>query len=84
MIRILLASAMKFRKRKEQSGLFDLTERVEKLSSRDGPLDKLDKQIDFEIFPENQLDILDYRNREKGGRTPWGPVLMLKILNIQR
>lgn len=75
---------MKFRKGKEQSGLFDLIERVEKLSSRGGPLDKLNEQIDFKIFREKLLEILDYGDHEKGGRPAWDPVLMLKVLIIQR
>ena len=75
---------MKFRKGKEQSGLFDLIERVEELSRRAGALDKLNEEIDFEIFRPKLLEILDYGDHEKGGRPPWDPVLMLKILIIQR
>ncbi len=75
---------MKFRKGKEQSGLFDLIERVEELSSQAGPLDKLNEQIDFEFFRPRLLEILDYGDHEKGGRPPWDPVLMLKVLIIQR
>ena len=75
---------MKFRKSKEQNGLFDLIERQEKLARRAGPLDKLNEQIDFEIFRPRLLEILDYGDHEKGGRPPWDPVLMLKVLIIQR
>ncbi len=52
---------MKFRKGKEQNGLFDLIDRVEKLSSRAGPLDKLNEQIDFAFFRSKLLEILAYR-----------------------
>ncbi len=75
---------MKFRKGKEQNGLFDLIDRVEKLSSRAGPLDKLNEQIDFAFFRSKLLEILAYGDHEKGGRPPWDPVLMLKVLIIQR
>ncbi len=61
---------MKFRKSKEQNGLFDLIKRVEELSSRAGPLDKLNEQIDFAFFRSKLLEILDYRDHEKGGRPP--------------
>jgi IS5 family transposase len=75
---------MKFRKSKEQSGLFDFIERVQELSSRAGSLDKLNDLIDFEVFRSELLEILDYGEHEKGGRPPWDPVLMLKVLIIQR
>lgn len=75
---------MKFRKSKEQSGLFDFIERVQELSNRAGSLDKLNELIDFEVFRWELLEILDYGGHEKGGRPPWDPVLMLKVLIIQR
>ena len=75
---------MKFRKGKAQSGLFDLIERQEELSKRKRPLDKLNELIDFEIFRPKLLETLDYGDHEKGGRPPWDPVLMLKVLIIQR
>ena len=55
---------------------------MEELSSRAGPLDKLNEQIDFEFFRSKLLEILDYGDHEKGGRPPWDPVLMLKVLII--
>ena len=76
--------SMKFRKNKEQSGLFDFIDRVQELSSRASSLDKLNKLIDFEVFRPKLLEILDYGQHEKGGRPPWEAVLMLKVLIIQR
>lgn len=75
---------MKFRKSKEQAELFDFIERVQELSKRAGSLDKLNELIDFEVFRAELLEILDYGEHEKGGRPPWDPVLMLKVLLIQR
>lgn len=75
---------MKFRKGKAQNGLFDLIERQEELSKRKRPLDKLNEQIDFEIFRPKLLETLAYGDHAKGGRPPWDPVLMLKVLIIQR
>ena len=75
---------MKFRKGTAQNGLFDLIERQEELAKRKRPLDKLSEQIDFEVFRPRLLEILDYGDHEKGGRPPWDPVVMLKILIIQR
>jgi IS5 family transposase len=75
---------MNFRKSKEQIGLFDFIERVQELSSRAGSLDKLNDLIDFEVFRSELLEILDYGTHQKGGRPPWDPVLMLKVLIIQR
>lgn len=75
---------MKFRKGKSQPGLFDFLEREQELSQRTSSLDKLDELIDFEVFRTELLEILDYGEHEKGGRPPWDPVLMLKVLIIQR
>ena len=75
---------MKFRKGKAQNGLFDLIDRQEELSKRKRPLDKLNEQIDFEIFRPELLETLAYGDHAKGGRPPWDPVLMLKVLIIQR
>ena len=76
--------SMKFRKNKDQSGLFDFIDRVQELSNRASSLDKLNKLIDFEVFRPKLLEILDYGQHEKGGRPPWEAVLMLKVLIIQR
>ena len=75
---------MKFRIGKAQNGLFDLIERQEELSKRKRPLDKLNEQIDFKIFRPKLLETLAYGDHAKGGRPPWDPVLMLKVLIIQR
>ena len=64
--------------------MFDLIERQEELSRRAGSLDKLNEEIDFEFFRSKLLEILDYGDHEKGGRPPWDPVLMLKVLILQR
>lgn len=64
--------------------MFDLIERQEELSKRKRPLDKLNEEIDFEIFRPKLLETLAYGDHEKGGRPPWDPVLMLKVLIIQR
>lgn len=75
---------MKFRKGKDQPELFDFIDRVEELSRRASSLDRLDELVDFEFFREKLLELLDYGDHAKGGRPPWDPVLMLKVLIVQR
>jgi len=40
--------------------------------------------IDWESFRGILLKHLDYRDQKKGGRIPWCPVLMFKVLVLQR
>ncbi len=48
-------------------------------------LDKLKSFVDFEIFRDELLDILGYRNREdKGGNAPFDPVFMFRIAVLQK
>ena len=66
-----------------QPGFFDLDERYAALSASGDPLVKLGKLVDFELFRPALLRALHRSDRSRGGRPPYDPVLMFKILVLQ-
>ncbi len=67
----------------DQPGFFDLDERYQALSASGDPLVRLSQLIDFEVFRPPLLKALQRSDRLKGGRPPYDPVLMFKILVLQ-
>lgn len=63
-----------------QPGFFDLSDRYETLSAAGDPLVRLASVVDFEIFRGSLIAALRRSVRGKGGRPPFDPVLMFKIL----
>lgn len=70
-------------KRVRQGGLFDLPEHLKKISERGDPLEALGRAVDFEVFRSVLEDALGYSDGAKGGRPPYDPVAMFKILLLQ-
>ena len=66
-----------------QPGFFDLDERYASLSSAGDPLERLAMVVDFELFRAELEAALDRSDRAKGGRPPYDPVLMFKVLVLQ-
>lgn len=66
-------------------GLFDEQFRLEKLTRKQDPLERLSGHIDFEYF-RKPLEQFFYKEKEndKGGRPAYDCVLMFKILILQR
>jgi IS5 family transposase len=66
-------------------GLFDEQVRLEKLSKKQDPLERLRGHIDFEFFRKPLQAFFDRDvDRSKGGRPAYDFVLMFKILILQR
>ena len=63
--------------------LFGLEEHMAKLSCKANWLERLAETIDFECFREPLTQGLGYGDRPQGGRPPFGPVMMFKILILQ-
>ena len=61
--------------------LFSLNEHLETLDN--DMLEKLDEIVDFELFREMITETLDYGYKVQGGRPPFDPVVMFKILILQ-
>lgn len=66
-------------------GLFDEQFRLEKLSQKNDPLERLSSHIDFEFFRKPLSVLRDSEtDPSKGGRPSYDEVLMFKILILQR
>lgn len=65
-------------------GLFDDEHTLEKLNDMGNPLDRLSGVIDFEMFREILEKALHKDKMTKAGAKPYDPVLMFKILVLQR
>lgn len=63
-----------------QGGLFGLSEHLKRLSVHGDPLEELSRIIDFEVFRPRLVSALAYGDGAKGGRPPYDPVAMLKVL----
>jgi transposase, IS5 family len=66
-----------------QPGLFDVDERLRRLSDIGDQLEAFAAVVDFEMFRPDLVAALNYSDGTKGGRPPFDPVLMFKILVIQ-
>ena len=67
----------------KQSGFFDVEERPSRLSGLGDHLEAFSRTLDFEVFRPELDKALAYSDGSKGGRPPFDPVLMFKILVIQ-
>ena len=66
-----------------QPGFFDLSDRYEARSAAGDPLERLAGVIDFDVFRGPLTAALRRSVRGKGGRPPFDPVLMFKVLVLQ-
>src|SRR3954453_14629225 len=65
------------------AGLFDLDERYRALAESGDPLIRLATLIDFEVFRAPLVSALKRSDGSRGGRPPYDPVLMFKVLVLQ-
>lgn len=65
------------------AGFFDTDERLQWLSAACDPLERLVAVVDFELFRPELDAALSRSDRAKGGRPPYDPVLMFRILVLQ-
>ncbi len=66
-----------------QPGFFDVDERMKRLSGLGDHLEAFSGAVDFEMFRADLVTALGYSDRARGGRLPFDPVLMFKVLVIQ-
>lgn len=67
----------------DQRSLFGLSEHLERLSEVGDPLEALEAAVDFEYFRPWLLEGLGYGDGRHGGRPPYDPVAMFKVLILQ-
>jgi transposase, IS5 family len=66
-----------------EAGFFDVDERLRRLSDLGDQLLAFAAAVDFEIFRAELSQLLAYSDGSHGGRPPFDPVLMFKVLVIQ-
>ena len=66
-----------------QPGLFDVDDRLKRLSDLGDQLLAFAAAVDFEMFRPELVRALAYSEGAQGGRPPFDPVMMFKILVIQ-
>jgi len=66
-----------------QPGFFDVDERLKRLSGLGDHLEGFEAAVDFEMFRADLVAVLSYSEGLQGGRPPFDPVMMFKILVIQ-
>jgi IS5 family transposase len=66
-----------------QPGFFDVDERLKRLSGLGDHLEAFAAAVDFEMFRADLVGALAYSDGLQGGRPPFDPVIMFKILVIQ-
>ncbi|GBR00837.1 IS5 family transposase [Acetobacter oeni] len=67
----------------KQPGFFDVEELLARLSGLGDQLEAFSRTVNFEVFRHDLEKALAYADGSKGGRPPFDPVLMFKILVIQ-
>lgn len=77
---------MKYRNPKKDSDLFSMIDHQRAITQTVRGINKLNDVIDWELFRSELESLLGYDNRDpsKGGRPPFDPVLMLKVLVLQK
>ena len=68
---------------RDQRGFFDVDERLKRLSDLGDQLEVFQSAVDFEMFRPQLNAVLSYSDGSQGGRPPFDPVMMFKILVIQ-
>lgn len=66
-----------------QPGFFDVDERLKRLSGLGDHLEAFSGAVDFEMFRADLVAALGYSDGAQGGRPPFDPVMIFKILVIQ-
>src|SRR5205807_4040181 len=68
---------------RRQAGFFDVDDRLKRLSDLGDQLEAFEAAVEFEAFRPELNAVLTYSDRTQGGRPPFDPVMMFKILVIQ-
>lgn len=66
-----------------QAGFWDIDERYVRLSEAGDPLEKLNAVVPWEVFRKPLGKALKRSDGAKGGRPPYDPVMMFKIMVLQ-
>ena len=77
---------MRYREASPQMDVFSMLTHEQVVTQAVKGINKLSKVIDWELFREELESVLGYAKRDwsKGGRPPFDPVLMFKVLVLQK
>ena len=77
---------MRYREASAEVDFFSMLSHQQTVTQNVRGINKLSEVIDWELFREELESILGYnqRNWSKGGRPPFDPVLMFKVLVLQK
>lgn len=64
-------------------GFFEVDDRLKRLSDLGDQLEAFHAAVDFDIFRADLVKALAYSDGARGGRPPFDPIMMFKILVIQ-
>src|SRR5882724_11527921 len=68
---------------RRQAGFFDVDDRLKRLSDLGDQLEAFEAAVEFEAFRPELNAALAYSDGAQGGRPPFDPVMMFKVLVIQ-
>ena len=66
-----------------QAGFWDIDARYVRLSAAGDPLEKLNAVVAWEVFRKPLAKALKHSDGAKGGRPPYDPVMMFRIMVLQ-
>ena len=74
-----------YRRNKKNTSLFEQESTVQSLSEMGNPLEFISGIVDFELFrPTLEAHLLNEERKSNAGRRPIDPVLMFKVMFLQR
>ena len=74
-----------YRRNHSCSSLYERTQTLEALSKQGNPLEFIYKMIDFKMFrPILESKLQTFERKSNAGRRPIDPVLMFKVMFVQR
>ena len=80
-----MKKAHQYRQKQEGAGLFELSDTLKTLSKLGNPLEAISQYVDFEMFRSAlEMGLQREERKSKAGRRPIDPVLMFKVLFVQR
>ena len=84
-IREIIKKSPNYRRNQTGSSLFENVQTLESLPKQGNPLEFISKMIDFELFrPIIESKLQTSERKSNAGRRPIDPVLMFKVLFVQR
>ncbi len=80
-----MKKSAKYRKNEHSQSLFEHEKVMQSLSAMGNPLENISRLVDFEMFRSTlESSLFTEERRSNAGRRPIDPVLMFKVMVVQR